>query len=163
MSSLACQPSQLHPQSTTMTYPLEQYAVESKQKTALVTCICSLWEFSRCARIAILPIDSVLIFFLAISISWNRVIYLRCHLESCRYSYKTQNIPHISPCPNFKPGREAVLRTSWLQRKWHRRRLLQKNNTERCLGTGTRYPASGERAELTHRPRRLGSRERHRK
>jgi hypothetical protein len=49
------------PQSTTMTYPLEQYAVESRQKTTLVTYICSLWEFSRCALIAVLPIDSVLI------------------------------------------------------------------------------------------------------
>ena len=46
-----------------MTYPLEQYAVELNQKTALVICICSLWEFSRCARIAVLPIDSVLNFF----------------------------------------------------------------------------------------------------
>jgi hypothetical protein len=92
--------------------------------------------------------------FLAIPISWHRVIYLRCRLASCRYSYKTPNLSHISPCPSFKPGREAVLRTTWLRRKWHRRRLLQKNNTERRLGTRTRYSASGERAELTHRLRR---------
>ena len=90
--------------------------------------------------------------FLAIPISWHRFIYLRCHLASCRYSHKTQNLSHISPCPSFKPGRKAVLRTTRLQRKWHRRRLLQKNNTERRLGTRTRYSASGERAELTDRP-----------
>jgi hypothetical protein len=87
--------------------------------------------------------------FLAIPISRHWFVYRRCHLEGCRYSYKTQNLSHISPRPSFKPGREAVLRTTWLQRKWHRRRLLQKNNTERRLGTRTKYSASGERAELT--------------
>lgn len=87
--------------------------------------------------------------FLAIPISRHWFIYLRCHLESCRYSYKTKNLSHISPCSSFKRGREALLRTTWLQRKWHRRRLLQKNNTERRLGTGTRCSASGKRAELT--------------
>jgi hypothetical protein len=50
--------------------------------------------------------------FLAIPISWHRLIYLRCHPASCRYSYKTQYLSHISPCPSFKPGREAVLRTT---------------------------------------------------
>ena len=47
--------------------------------------------------------------FLAISISWHRFIYLRCHLASCCYSYETQNLSHISPRPSFKPGRAKQL------------------------------------------------------
>ena len=88
--------------------------------------------------------------FLAVPISWHRFTYFRCRLASCHCSYKAKNLSHISPCPSFERGREAVLRTTWLQTKWHRRRLLQKNNAERRLGTRTRCSTSGERAELKH-------------
>ena len=149
MSSLVCQRNQSHLQFTTMTYPLEQYAVESKRRTALITCICSQWEFSRCALIAVLALGFGTEISLAVSISWHRFTHPRCHLASCRCSYETQNQSRIPSCPSLKRQREAVLRATWVQGEWHRRRLLQENNPERRLGTRTRYSASGERAELT--------------
>jgi hypothetical protein len=157
MISRACQPSQLHPAVYYNDIPVGTICcrIETKDSAShlylltmgvlAVRLHCTAHRFGA---------DS----FLAIPISWHRLIYLRCHLASCRYRYKTPNLSHISPCPGFKPGREAVLRTTWLQRKWRRRRLLQKNNTERRLGTRTRYSAPGERAELTHRPRRQSRR-----
>jgi len=99
----------------------------------------------------VLPDGLVLIssrIFLALSIAWHRLIQLGCHLASCRCSYKTQDFPHLSSCTSLKRRRETVLRTTWFQGEWNRRKLLQEDHTEWRLGIGTRHRTSRGRAEL---------------